>query len=106
MVPHANYLHPLTHLIAQRIVALASVAFIVWMTLGGLIHPLLHTDADEANHDCAFVHWANGEVGFAQAGVSVAPTCESAWLIILLTVVCQPPSVPESARYARGPPMV
>ena len=40
------------------------------LTAGGAVHPLLHQDAGSPGHDCAFVHWANGETGLAQTGAA------------------------------------
>jgi hypothetical protein len=49
------------------------LALTLLLTAGGAIHPLLHPDAGDSDHDCAFVHWANGETGLAQVDVRPLP---------------------------------
>ena len=90
----------------RRVAAACLLALTLVLSADSLIHPLLHSDAGDTDHDCAFVHWANGELGFAQGTLSLAPIDETARPEILPTVVCQFSSAPEFPRHARDPPLV
>ena len=90
----------------RRVAAACLLALTLVLNAGVLIHPLLHDDAGETNHDCAFVHWANGELGFSQADLAVAPTAATSRPELLPSLALQFPSAPEFPRHARGPPLV
>ena len=80
------------------------LALALLLTAGGAIHPLLHADAGAPDHDCAFVHWANGETGLAQTDVSPLPIQPDSWVLVFAPpIVAFFPS--EVLPYhSRGPP--
>lgn len=86
--------------------AVVLLAMTLLLTAGPAIHGLIHKDATAPGHNCAFVHWARGEAGFAQsfAGLPSAEVkCTEQLLPVFHLFV---PSVPTFIHHSRGPPQV
>jgi hypothetical protein len=80
------------------------LALTLLLTAGGAIHPLLHADAGDSHHDCAFVHWANGETGLAQVDVRPLPIPGESWVQVFATPVVAFCSAEVLPYHSRGPP--
>jgi len=82
------------------------LALTLLLTAGKAIHAVFHKDAATPGHDCAFVHWANGEVGFAQSAANApCPHLDCAEYILPTIQVVFFPGF-EFPQNSRGPPQV
>ena len=80
------------------------LALVFLLTAGDAIHPLLHPDAGASGHDCAFVHWANGETGLAQTDVGPLPRQPESWIQVFSASFGVVSSAVVLPYHSRGPP--
>lgn len=97
---------PASRSCARRAITVLLLALTLMLSAGNAVHLLIHKDAAAPGHDCAFVHWARGEAGFAQsfAGLpSVKITCTEQTPPVFTIFLSPAYTV---LQYSRGPPLV
>lgn len=82
------------------------LAMTLLLTAGIAVHGILHKDAAAPGHNCAFVHWAHGEIGFAQTfdGIPQVDVASFEQQTPTIQIVFSSPI--EFPQNSRGPPAV
>lgn len=97
---------PTSRSIFRGCAAVVLLALTLLLSAGPAIHGLIHKDAAAPGHDCAFVHWAHGEIGFAQSFDGLPSADVTSFEQPAPAIQIFFPSPNEFSHYSRGPPQV